>query len=307
MRNRTLHLLAAVAMYATPVLADEAAPKTLSRSEVHTLPEATVVQRVADQIADYVLLPNPPDYQADMFSLLGETLGLDPHARRSKIADATRTRLPGLIAVRLFPNDDPAKMLRGLRLVSKPYATQTAGLCRIDIYWVSYLPSGEDKGADTPLHMTYLHVNRSFRVLSAPSSAVAAPADATQHAVDDAACAKLDPDKDPFFGASDDAHAMRAAWLFQALEAGFKMKTPPFDLTCHDQTTPEMCRGLIESKLSGVLLEVSCSNLEPMVCFLETGQDKWVHVTYDAGPAPKITRAEIPPKFAPVMVAPRKP
>jgi hypothetical protein len=299
-------VFATLALAAAPCSADT--PRTLSRSEMQTLPEAVVLRRVADQIADLILFPNPTARlaQAGAASKLAETIGVDPNASPATLAAATRTRLPGLLKIRPVANDDPSKALKAFELVSKPHATKTLGVCRMDTFWPGDLPVGEDNGADAPTRLMHIFASPAFRLLSAPSSAVASPADAAQMADGETTCAKLDPDKDTFFGAWSDAHAVRAAWLFQALKAGFRMKPLPFDLDCHDQTTPDACRGLIESELSDVLLEASCPDWDRL-CLLASVQGKYVHVAFEAGSSPKIVRVELSAKFAPVPMPPRKP
>lgn len=123
----------------------------------------------------------------------------------------------------LDPNRPPQRALDSLFFVTRPRATEVAGVCASEVVIVYFDRAGMPRGAETAMRASSFGVSPRF-ALRGPDSQEPEPISA-----DEAACARFDPHAEAFFHAPDAPTARNAALLLGMLEA---IDPTTFTLTC---------------------------------------------------------------------------
>lgn len=158
-------------------------------------------------------------------------------ARALPERDVRRTVLQQLEDVLLFEpaprRQGPGSPLAGLSFYTKPYATQTAGLCQTDSVTVAFRPTDTATyDAGTPTHAAGVSAQPMFRVTRAIGPSQIGDLERGDIPDADAGCARLDPRKTHFFSAQNEDSAVQGIWLLRAVARQARADSSALEPNC---------------------------------------------------------------------------
>lgn len=127
----------------------------------------------------------------------------------------------------------PGRPLAEMSFYTKPYATQTAGLCQTDSVTIAFRPTDTVTfDASTPTHVAGVSARPMFRVTRAIGPRQIGDLARGDIPDADAGCARLDPRKTHFFSAQNEDAAVQGIWLVRAVARQARADSPAPEPDC---------------------------------------------------------------------------
>jgi hypothetical protein len=198
----------------------------------------------------------------------------------------------------------PGRPLAELSFYTRPYATQTAGVCQTDSVAIAFRPTDTvTYDASTPTHAAGVSAQPMFRVTRALDPRQIGDLQRGDIPDADASCARLDPRKTHFFSAQNEDSAVRGLWLVRAVARQARDDRPGLEPDCAGYRGD--CRLLLAALDQDRVVAIRpCGRPAPNHACVAVEAENWVNIEItqpygpSQGPLAVIVRQEL------VIVAP---